>query len=45
MDDGGDATLFVHKALEFEKAGKVPAFDAATEPEEWGVILDRCAPS
>jgi adenosylhomocysteinase len=40
VDDGGDATLFVHKALEFEKAGKVPAFDAATDPEEWGVILD-----
>ena len=28
VDDGGDATLFVHKALEFEKAGAVPAFDA-----------------
>ena len=40
LDDGGDATLFVHKALEFEKAGAVPAFDAETEPEEWGVILD-----
>ena len=40
LDDGGDATLFVHKALEFEKAGKVPAFNAATEPEEWGVILE-----
>ena len=24
VDDGGDATLFVHKAYEFEKAGKVP---------------------
>src|SRR5499427_5189621 len=40
VDDGGDATLFVHKALEFETAGKVPAFNAATDPEEWGVILD-----
>src|SRR5918998_931794 len=40
VDDGGDATLFVHKALEFEKAGAVPAFNADTEPEEWGVILD-----
>jgi len=39
VDDGGDATLFVHKAYEFEKAGKVPAFDEANEPEEWGVIL------
>jgi adenosylhomocysteinase len=40
VDDGGDATLFVHKAYEFEKAGKVPAFDEANEPEEWGVSLD-----
>ena len=39
VDDGGDATLFVHKAYEFEKAGKVPAFDEANDPEEWGVIL------
>ena len=40
VDDGGDATLFVHKALEFEQAGSVPAFDPEREPEEWGVILD-----
>ncbi len=40
VDDGGDATLVVHKGLEFEQAGKVPMFNAATEPEEWGVILD-----
>jgi len=40
VDDGGDATLFVHKALEFEQAGVVPTFDAENEPEEWGVILD-----
>src|SRR5438874_1810861 len=39
VDDGGDATLFVHKTLEFETAGKVPAFNAASDPEEWGVIL------
>src|SRR5678810_510093 len=39
VDDGGDATLFVHKALEFETAGKVPEFNPATDPEEWGVIL------
>ena len=39
LDDGGDATLLVHKGAEFEKAGKVPAFDAANDPEEWGVIL------
>src|SRR6185436_132651 len=39
VDDGGDATLFVHKASEYEQAGRVPAFDEANEPEEWGVIL------
>src|SRR6476646_2031863 len=39
VDDGGDATLFVHKAFEYEKAGKVPTFNPANEPEEWGVIL------
>ena len=39
VDDGGDATLFVHKALEFEAAGTVPTFDPATDPEEWGVVL------
>lgn len=39
VDDGGDATLFVHKAHEFEAAGSVPEFDPETEPSEWGVIL------
>ncbi len=40
VDDGGDATLLIHKGVEFEKAGAVPAFDAKSDPEEWGVILD-----
>ena len=40
VDDGGDATLFVHKAAEFEKAGTVPGFDPENDSEEWGVILD-----
>src|SRR6185295_15299047 len=40
VDDGGDATLFVHKAYEFEKAGAIPAFQPDKDPEEWGVILD-----
>jgi adenosylhomocysteinase len=40
VDDGGDATLIVHRGVEFEKAGKVPDFDPETEPEEWGVILE-----
>ncbi|HEU5024076.1 MAG TPA: adenosylhomocysteinase [Spirillospora sp.] len=39
LDDGGDATLLVHKGAEYEKAGAVPQ---ATEddPEEWGIILE-----
>src|SRR5687767_9451070 len=40
VDDGGDATLLLHKGVEYEKAGKVPAFDPDREPEEWGVILE-----
>jgi adenosylhomocysteinase len=40
VDDGGDATLLIHKGAEFEEAGRVPDFDPAQEPEEWGVILD-----
>jgi adenosylhomocysteinase len=39
VDDGGDATLLVHKGVEFERAGKVPVFNPDKEPEEWGVIL------
>ncbi len=39
VDDGGDATLLVHKAFEFEKDGKVPDFNPETDSEEWGVIL------
>ncbi|MFI5315521.1 MAG: adenosylhomocysteinase [Myxococcota bacterium] len=40
VDDGGDATLLIHKGLEFERAKAVPAFRRGAEPEEWGVILD-----
>ncbi len=40
VDDGGDATLLVHKGAEFEAAGKVPDFDAEKDPEEWGIILE-----
>ena len=39
LDDGGDATLFVHKAAEFEAAGAVPA-PRDDDPEEWAVILE-----
>ncbi|MDH3745025.1 MAG: adenosylhomocysteinase [Acidobacteriota bacterium] len=40
VDDGGDATLFVHLANEYERSGKIPEFDADNDPEEWGVILE-----
>lgn len=33
LDDGGDATLLVHKGVEFEKAGEVPDPTAASNPE------------
>ncbi len=39
LDDGGDATLVVHKGLEYEKAGAVPA-PAAGDSTEWKVVLD-----
>src|SRR6185437_633603 len=38
LDDGGDATLLVHKGTEYEKAGAVPD-TAGAESEELGVIL------
>jgi adenosylhomocysteinase len=38
LDDGGDATLFVHKGLEFERAGFVPAPESA-DSEEYAIIL------
>ncbi len=38
LDDGGDATLLVHKGVEFNKAGAVPAPQRA-DNEEFGLIL------
>ncbi len=38
LDDGGDATLLVHKGAEFEKAGSVPQAQA-DDNEEWKAIL------
>src|SRR3954454_8975475 len=38
LDDGGDATLLVHKGVEFEKAGVVPD-PSTTDNEEYAVIL------
>ncbi|MCA4133576.1 adenosylhomocysteinase [Arthrobacter sp. M4] len=40
LDDGGDATLLVHKGVEFEAAGEVPAA-ADNELEEFRIVLDR----
>ncbi len=39
LDDGGDATLLVHKGVEFEAAGAVPATED-TDSHEYRVILD-----
>jgi adenosylhomocysteinase len=40
LDDGGDATMLVHKGAEAEKAGEVP--EASEEDsEEWRVFLER----
>jgi adenosylhomocysteinase len=39
LDDGGDATLLVHKGVEFEKAGAVP-MPSADDSEEYSVVLE-----
>ena len=38
LDDGGDATLLVHKGAEFERAGAVPDPDGA-DSEEFRVVM------
>ena len=38
LDDGGDATLLVHKGVEFEKAGSVPPA-GVDDSEEYSVVL------
>jgi adenosylhomocysteinase len=38
VDDGGDATLLLHKGVEYEKAGKVPGPETA-DSEEFAVVL------
>ena len=40
LDDGGDATLMVHKGLEFERAGGVPEA-AEGDGEDWRALLAR----
>jgi adenosylhomocysteinase len=44
LDDGGDATMLVHKGAEFEAAGAVPA-PADDDAEEWQVFLGVLARS
>ena len=39
LDDGGDATLLVHKGVEFERAGAVPD-PASADSEEFRIILE-----
>jgi adenosylhomocysteinase len=39
LDDGGDATLLVHKGVEYERAGKVPA-PTDDDSDEWKVVLE-----
>ena len=40
LDDGGDATLMVHKGLEFERSGGVPE-EAEGDGEDWRALLAR----
>ena len=40
LDDGGDATLMVHKGLEFERSGGVPE-EAEGDGEDWRALLGR----
>lgn len=42
LDDGGDATLLVHKGLAFEKAGNVPGAETA-DSEEYAFVLQLLA--
>ena len=39
LDDGGDATMLVHKGVEFEAAGAVPG-TVDDDVEEWQVVLN-----
>jgi adenosylhomocysteinase len=39
LDDGGDATLLVHKGAEFERAGAVPD-PASADSEEFAIVLE-----
>ena len=40
LDDGGDATMMVHKGLEYFESGDIPIAGSG-DSEEWGVFLNR----
>jgi adenosylhomocysteinase len=42
VDDGGDATLLIHKGVEYEKDGKIPA-PGVNDNEEWTEVLKLLA--
>jgi adenosylhomocysteinase len=44
LDDGGDATMLVHKGVQFEAAGAVPQ-PAADDPDEYAIVLRTLAES
>ena len=44
VDDGGDATLLIHKGVEFEtREARCPTYRRGQDPEEWGVVLEPAA--
>ena len=44
LDDGGDATMMIHKGVEFEAAGSVPA-PSESDPDEFKVVLRQLSDS
>ncbi len=40
LDDGGDATLFIHKGLQYERSGQIPQ-PTADDSEEWQAFLNQ----
>ena len=44
LDDGGDATMMIHKGVEFEAAGSVPA-PSDSDPDEFKVVLRQLSDS
>ncbi|MCS7478091.1 adenosylhomocysteinase [Umezawaea endophytica] len=45
VDDGGDATMLVHKGVEFEAAGAVPAPTDDDDADEYKIVLATLARS